>query len=175
MKLTTIRSFFGQTVTVNGEEVKFDHTGVCEINNKLGTAAIEKYPEFIFSNENKVKHVETVQEEINQDLVNRLSGEIFDLKKQLEAVKEEKKGTEADLKEWQSKVAEYVEKSDKFEKAYIQQKESHDNQVQALELRITLMNTSSNELKKLCEDSGYDKKEWELLTKEKLIEYILNK
>jgi len=176
MKITTTSPFRGQTVTVHDNlTITFDHTGSCDVDNKLGAILVEKYPEFIFSGNKKVEKEKTVQQEINQELVNSLNSEIFDLKKQTEEIRESKKSVEADLKEWQAQVAELVAKAEKWEEAYINQKESHDKQTQALELKITLMNSTTGDLRKLCEDSEYEKKEWELLTKEKLIEYILNK
>ena len=176
MKITTIASFRNQTLTVlDKQQITFDHTGSCDIDNKLGQILVDKYPEFIFSGNHKVEKEKTIEKEVTQELVNNLNSEIYDLKAQIEEIKDTKKSVEVDLEVWKSKVAELVTRAEKAEEDYTKQKESHDKQTQGLELRITLMNMTAAELRKLCEDSDFDKKEWELLTKEKLIEYILNK
>lgn len=176
MKITTIPSFRNQTLNVlDQQQITFDHTGSCEVDSKLGQILVEKYPEFIFSGVKKQEKEKTVEKEVTQELVNKLNEEIYDLNKQIEEIKESKKSVEADLEGWKSKVAEIVVRAEKAEDSYTKLKESHDHQVQELELKITLMNSTATELRKLCEDSSYDKKEWELLSKEKLIEYILNK
>jgi hypothetical protein len=176
MKIKTLPAFFGQPVVVGeGQVIKFDHTGTAEVNDKLGKVLLEKYPTFMFPEGQTQEKPKTVQQEINQELVTRLEGEIYSLKEAVNEQKEGKKAVEADLKEWQDQIAGLIEEKTKAEKAYRDQKESHDGQVQALELKITLMETNTVGLQKLCEDSGYEKSDWEKLSKEKLIEYILQK
>ena len=175
MKVKTVPAFYNQTLTVAEESIVFDSTGTCEVENEIGAALIEKYPEFVFSADSVKKKEVTVQEEVNQDMVNRLKNEIQSLEEKNSFLKAEKTTLEADLKVWKDQVEGYVEKVKVAEKAYKDQKESHDGQVQTLELKMSLLVSTNDALRKLCEASGYKKEEWEKLSKEKLIEYILNK
>lgn len=176
MKITTVPSLFGQSMKIwGGEEIKFDHTGLCEVDEDLGKKLLEVYPTFMFTLDKKEEVAPTVQQEINQELVLRLEGEILSLKDQVKEAQAAKKGVDADLKDWKSKIAELTKRASIAESALGKIKDANDNVVQSLELRITLMGMNVAGLKKLCEDSGYVNAEWESLTKEKLIEYMMSK
>ena len=174
MKITTLPSFFGQTVAIwEGKEIKFDSSGSCEVSKEIGAKLIETYPSFMFNGVKVEDKVFTVEDEVNQDLVNRLQGEIFDLKAQVVEAKAETKSAIADTDQWKDSVSKLNERAVNAEKTVADQNESYGEQIRNFELKVTLMNSSTQELKKLCEDSGYDQKEWGLLTKEKIIEYIM--
>lgn len=176
MKITTLQAFFGQPVNIgDGKKIKFDHKGICEVDDKLGEILLEKYPSFMFSTEKKQVKETSIEQEINQELVTRLESEIYSLKEAVQEQKEAKGAVEADLLEWQSSIAGLVEKEKAATELAENQKKSYEGQIQALELKITLMEMSVTELKKLCEDSNYPKADWEKLSSAKLIEYILNK
>ena len=69
MKINTTPPFYNQLVTVHdGIQVKFDHTGICEVKADLGNVLLEKYPSMFFSGDRKIIKEDTVQQEINQEL-----------------------------------------------------------------------------------------------------------
>lgn len=176
MKITTLPSFFGQEVTIwDGSKIKFDHTGSCEVSKELGKELVEHYNSFMFSGDRKEKVESTKELEISKELVNNLNSEIYSLNEQVKELKDSKAVVEADLVEWQSMIGDLKSRAEAAEELAINLKESNNTQLEQLELKITLMESSKVQLEKLCEDSQYDKKEWELLTKEKLIVYILSK
>jgi len=159
----------------DGSEIKFDHTGSCTVTNDLGKKLVEKYPSFVFPENFQKEKPVTVTEEINQALVQRLNGEIYDLKAQIKEITDAKLSVEADLKEWKKNVEGYITKAAELETQLAKEKESAVSHVQSLELKISLMNSSVEQLKQLCKDSGFDEKDWGKMTGEKLIEYILSK
>jgi hypothetical protein len=176
MIVTTIPSLYGKTMSIwDQQEIKFDHTGKCKVDDKLGKELLNRYPEFVFPEEGNKERKKTVEQEINQELVNRLNGEIYDLKNEVKEVKSAKESVEADLKEWQDKVGSLIDQAKASEIQVKNEQESVKKQKEYFELKISLMESNRDALKKLCEDSQYDKKEWEMMTKEKLIEYIMSK
>ena len=176
MIVKTVPQLYGKSMAIwDGSEIKFDHTGSCTVTNDLGKKLIEKYPSFVFpENFEKVKPV-TVTEEINQALVQRLNGEIYDLKTQIKEITDAKLSVEADLKEWKDSISVHIEKAATLETQLAKEKESSISQTQYLELKISLMNSTVEQLKQLCKESGFDEKDWSKMTGEKLIEYILSK
>jgi hypothetical protein len=176
MKIKTIPAFYNQSLTtLDQKTIKFDNTGTCEVSEKIGLELLDRYPEFVFSGDVKEKANISVQEEVNQNLVDRLKEEIMFLKEQNSSLKKEKETVEADLKSWQDLVEGSNQKVVLAEKALEDHKKSNEQEIQTLKLKISLLVSSVDALKNLCEKSGYEKSEWTNLSKEKLIDYILNK
>ena len=177
MKLKTIPAFFNRSIKINdNKEIKFDHTGTLEVDNKTGAELLEKYPEFIFSeNKTEKSQDQKLVQEVSQELVNGLNSEIYDLKQVIAELKEAKAGAEADIQIWKDKVGESEAKAKSAEEALQNEKDSVKKRVQELELKIELLGSTRDQLVALCESSKFAKEEYEKLNKEKLIDYVLSK
>lgn len=176
MKIKTIPAFFNKSVKIfDSTEVKFDHTGTLEVDNKVGKALLEKYPEFMFELDRKEDTKKTPEQEYTKEVVQRLESELFDAKKQINELKDSKGAVEVDLEAWQGKVQEYINKIKQVENSLEQEKLTNQKVVEKLELKITLIEMTAEQLKGMATDAKFPKEEWEKKSKSELVEYILNK
>jgi predicted RNase H-like nuclease (RuvC/YqgF family) len=177
MKLTTIPAFFGRSIKIYDDtEVKFDNTGSLEVSDKVGKILLEKYPSMMFD-PNKKEEVTALNstQEYTKEVVQRLEAEVFSLKDQIKEIKDAKLGVETDLAAWQEKVGEFQSKVEKAQKDLENERLTNLKLVDTLELKVALTGQTVAALQQLATDAKYKKEEWEKLTKENLIGYILNK
>ena len=145
MKIKTIPAFFNKTVKIfDDTEVKFDHTGTLEVDDKVGKLLLEKYPEFMFDLNKKEEEKKTPEQEYTKEVAQRLESELFDSKKQVQELKELKKGVEEDLKSWQSKVQEYVDEISQLKKQIEEEKITNKEVVEKLQLKVSLIEMKLN-------------------------------
>lgn len=178
MKLKTIPTFFNKSINISEDRsIQFDSTGTFETEDeKLGMELLEKYPSFVFAERGTPDSQDKkLAQEINQELVNSLNREIYELKEQNQALKSEKEGLANDVKAWQDKIEEFSTATKTAEALLDDERVTNKKIVQELQLKISLMGSTLPALQKLCEDSNFKKEDWGSLTKEKLIEYILGK
>ena len=176
MKLTTIRTNFNRTVKIfDGKELEFDHKGICEVKDKeLANKIINHYSSFIWDSEQVVETkaaVNPVQDKITRNY----EEEIVNLKSQIESIKGERDSAKADKLEW-AKLSEKKDKEiEELTAKYATLEEVSKKEKQYFELKITLLESTTESIKTICEKSGYPKEEWEKKGKGELIEYVLNK
>ena len=178
MRLKTIAAFRNKTLKIHdGIDIKFDNLGICEVKDKkLAEEILAKYPEFIFTEDHdENKKIDKLEREITQEFVNELNSEIYTLKQTIMEHKDARKSLEADLRVWKDKVGESEAGRISAENALAKEKESKAAYIETLEFKVSLMSSTATVLKTLCADSNFPKDEWDKLTKEQLIEYILTK
>lgn len=179
MKIKTIPAYYGKpmTVTIDGtsKEIKFDHTGIAQVNDTTGKLLVEKYQGLIFDEGFKAETAKTPEQEYTKEVAQRLEAEVNQLKEQVASLKDDKKGVEADLEEWKAKIGEMTQVITTKEKELDEEKISSQKVIEGLELKINLMGNNTETLKSLCKDAGFPKEEWDKMVKDDLIEYIINK
>lgn len=176
MKLKTIPANFGRTIGIfDGLQVSFDNSGICEVKDSVGKKMLESYSSFIFAEDFEAEAPKSRTQEYQQGAAEQLQRELNFANETLKSREDEIKNLQADKTAWAEKAAEL----EKFRSDAVQElenyKKTYDNQVKLYELKINLITSTSEKLKKMCELAEFPKEEWEKLNKEQMIEYILNK
>lgn len=177
MKITTVKSNFSKTLIVlNGKEVTFNHTGVCEVEDNLGKELLSKYPRTFFNIDAKPNEIKVdVSTQQKDQLIKNLEAEIDMLKGSVKAEKSKTEVAEANFREW-AKLAEGKEKeADNLREELMNVTKAFEDRIKFLELKVRLQESNVEGIKNLCEKSGFPVEEWGKMNKEKLINYLLKK
>lgn len=176
MRLKTVTSNFGKTIGIfDGIQITFDNSGFCEVKDAVGKKMLESYPSFIFSEEFEATPPKTRTQEYQQGAAEQLQRELDFVNETLKSREGEIANLKADRDAWADKVAEVeankvaaLEELDNYKKTY-------ENQIKFYELKINLVTSTNEKLKKMCELSEFPKEEWDKMNKEQIVEYILSK
>lgn len=177
MKITTVKSNFNKTLIVlNGKEITFDYTGICDVSDEFGKEIITKYPRTFFSLDAKPIELKVdVLEKQKEQLIKNLETEIDLLKSSVKAEKSKTEVAEANFKKW-AKLAEEKEKeADNLREELMNVTKAFEDRIKFLELKVRLQESNVEGIKNLCEKSGFPVEEWGKMNKEKLINYLLKK
>lgn len=176
MKLKTVTQNFGKTIGIfDGLEVTFDNSGICEVKEAVGKKMLESYPSFIFPEEFEAKAPKTRTQEYQQGAAEQMQRELDFVNETLKSREGDIANLKADRDAWAEKVAEVETAKNNAVEELENYKKTYENQVKFYELKINLISSTSEKLKKMCELSEFPKEEWEKLNKELMIEYILGK
>jgi predicted RNase H-like nuclease (RuvC/YqgF family) len=176
MKVRVIPQYFDSKIRIwDGREISFDHTGLAEVDEKTGNKMLKDYPSFIFPEHVPEPKAPEFSEQVNESIVKNLNEEIFDLKQKLSEVKESKKEVEADLRGWKGTIEKYEKEITELKATLEQERQSYSAKVKSLELNISLNKMSVDQMKKMCAEAELDNSEWDKLTKDKLIDYLMSK
>ena len=181
MIVQALPQFGGQKVNVNfnGKSIELSFNASCqvEVKDELGKHLIANYDSFLFDPNKKEEKVETIDEKITSEIIDRLNNELSLVKDELEQVKSKKKEIENDCEAWKDKVIEQEGTIESLKKAVEEEKIATQKIMDETDFKVSLYELTDAKLKKLCVDSKLPKEEWEeLLTdRSKLINYIISK
>lgn len=179
MILSTKVSNFNRSISVNIDdksiELKFDNVGECKVEDKLGRVLCDKYS-FIWQKGFEPEKPKTDREKITEEFVKEIQSKCDSLSKELEDKKTEIEVITRDFEEWKSNY-QLVEKELEQIKFKLSEKEKESILLKKrYAIEINLWKSSVEQIKKLCEKSGYNKEDYEkLIKKEDLIEFIMKK
>lgn len=176
MKIKTVPALVGKEMVIwDGTIIKFDNKGFAEVNDSKGKQILEKYPSMVFAEDFQEEQEKTPKEKFTEGYAEQLKREL-DLSKGIIKDREDTiESLKADKEEWANKAAELQKAKDAAEEQLVREKETFEKQVKLYEFKIELVTSTNENLRTLCDKSGFPKEEWEKLNKEKLVEYILNK
>ena len=159
----------------DGLQVKFDGTGTCEVKDSVGQKMLESYPSFIFSEDFEEVKVKTPANDFNKGLAEQLNRELSFVKESLESKTKEIESITADKEAWAEKAAELFKEKEEAVKNLEDYKTTYEGQVKTYELKIELINSTKEKLRKMCQQAEFVKEDWDGLDKEKLVDYVLSK
>ena len=176
MKIKSVPALFNKSLVIwDGIEVKFDNLGETEVKEEVGNLMLEKYPSLVFGEDYVKETPKTKEQEFTKNYAQQLLLEIESVKEQLKEKNSSLEVAIADKDAWAEKVGEAIKERDEALDELTREKESFATQVKTYELRIALMKTSVNGLKKTCEAAGFPSEAWHALTQPQLVDYILSK
>lgn len=175
MKITTVPGNFGKKLIVlDGQEIKIDHKGECELDNKVAKQLLDKYPETFFDPLKEV--VETKREKtFDSTISENLQKEIIELQSQLNSQKKLVESKESDLNEWKSLIEEKDKTIEELKVMLKEEVDAKDIIQKTFELKISLLESSAEKIKETLSKANYPKEEWEKLSKAELINYVMSK
>jgi hypothetical protein len=166
------------SVNIEGEpfNIIFDASGECVIEDEKGKILVEKYVGILWESKNEPEAPKTPEEKITEGFVKELNEKISQLEESVKNRTHEKKAAEADLEVWKKKCQELIDSEKGKEDAHKEKIKEYEYHLKKARLEIGLWKSNMDEIKKLCEDSGYKKIDYEKHTKkEDLIGFILKK
>lgn len=175
MKITTVPGNFGKKLIVlDGQEIQITHTGECELDNKVAKQLLDKYPETFFDPSKEA--VETKKEKtFDTTISENLQKEIIELQSQLNSQKKLVESKESDLNEWKQLIEGKDKEIEELKAQLKQEVETKTITEKTYELKISLLKSSAEKIKETLIKAGYPKEEWEKLSKDELINYVMSK
>lgn len=175
MKITTVPGNFGKKLIVlDGQEVQITHTGECELDNKVAKQLLDKYPETFFDPSKEAVEIKK-DKSFDQTILENLQNEIVELQSQLNSQKKLVEERDSDLNEWKQLIEGKDREIDELKIKLKQEVETKAILENTYELKISLLKSSAEKIKETLTKAGYPKEEWEKLSKDELINYVMSK
>lgn len=179
MIIKTVPGNFNKSVIFNIEgkslELKFDALGSCNVKDDLGKLLLLKYKGLLRPEEEELKKKKTVEEEFTQEVAINLKKEVDRLNESIKNKQDEIEILNADIKVWKEKTQSIIEEKSNIESKYSESINQMELKLKKATIEIGLWKSSAEELKKICEDQGHKKSQYDkLVKKEDLISFILS-
>jgi len=169
---TTKGSNFGQTINFLGVDVKFDRTGIAEVEPELANKLIAAYKGWIVDPE-AVVEIKKSDAKNDSKQVEKLQIELDKTKEKTTLRESTIASLEKELKDWKEQLEVYKEKAETAEQSLADHKEVFTKIESDLKLEVSLLRKNVAELIEFCDQLEIPEAKYKGLSKDKLIELIL--